>query len=89
MRTHTHTPPSPQIIVDDCSTDKSIEVSLGYAAEHGISDKVKVVSIKPNRGKGYVVKQVCAELTPPSPLPPPPHPHTHNKKRECLRAAAT
>eukprot|EP01061_Rhynchopus_euleeides_P029494 TRINITY_DN4834_c0_g4_i3.p1 TRINITY_DN4834_c0_g4~~TRINITY_DN4834_c0_g4_i3.p1 ORF type:complete len:348 (+),score=134.85 TRINITY_DN4834_c0_g4_i3:134-1177(+) len=45
------------IVVDDGSTDDSIEVALAAAKSLGIDDNVKVVPIKPNHGKGYVVKQ--------------------------------
>ncbi|KAI4901258.1 hypothetical protein NFI96_015259 [Prochilodus magdalenae] len=43
------------IIVDDGSKDKTTEVALGYTRKYG-ADKVRVLTLKRNRGKGGAVR---------------------------------
>ncbi len=45
------------IIVDDGSTDKTTQVGLGYSEKYG-SDKVRVLTLSNNRGKGGAVRLV-------------------------------
>ncbi|KAI6654695.1 Dolichyl-phosphate beta-glucosyltransferase-like [Oopsacas minuta] len=43
------------IVVDDGSTDRTTEVALGYSSRYG-SDKIRVLTLKQNRGKGGAVR---------------------------------
>jgi dolichyl-phosphate beta-glucosyltransferase len=43
------------IVVDDCSTDGTAEVVQKFAETHK-GAKIRLVSIRPNRGKGYAVR---------------------------------
>lgn len=43
------------IVVDDGSTDKTVEVALFIAHKHGLHDILRVVSLHENRGKGGAV----------------------------------
>jgi dolichyl-phosphate beta-glucosyltransferase len=45
------------IIVDDGSTDKTTQIGLGYSEKYG-SDKVRVLTLSNNRGKGGAVRLV-------------------------------
>lgn len=45
------------IVVDDGSRDKTTEVALGYSRTYG-SDKVRVLTLAKNRGKGGAVRMV-------------------------------
>lgn len=45
------------IVVDDGSRDKTTEVALGYSSTYG-SDKVRVLTLAKNRGKGGAVRMV-------------------------------
>lgn len=45
------------LIVDDGSTDKTTEVGLGYSQKYGC-DKVRVLTLTKNRGKGGAVRLV-------------------------------
>jgi len=45
------------LIVDDGSTDKTTEVALKYTSKHGC-DKVRVLTLVKNRGKGGAVRLV-------------------------------
>ncbi|KAI1828684.1 glycosyltransferase family 2 protein [Xylaria intraflava] len=40
------------IIVNDGSNDKTVEVALQFAREHGLHDIMRVVTLEKNRGKG-------------------------------------
>ena len=50
------------LIVDDGSRDKTTEVALGYSLKFG-SDKVRVLTLMKNRGKGGAVRLVTAILS--------------------------
>lgn len=45
------------IIVDDGSRDKTTQVGLGYGKKYG-TDKVRVLTLAKNRGKGGAVRMV-------------------------------
>jgi dolichyl-phosphate beta-glucosyltransferase len=45
------------IIVSDGSKDKTVEVALSYAKKYG-SDKIRVLELVQNRGKGGAVRLV-------------------------------
>lgn len=45
------------VIVDDGSTDKTTEVALQYTSKYGC-DKVRVLTLVKNRGKGGAVRLV-------------------------------
>lgn len=49
------------IIVDDGSTDKTTEVGLSYSQKFGC-DKVRVLTLTKNRGKGGAVRMVNSLL---------------------------
>ncbi|KAI0189238.1 glycosyltransferase family 2 protein [Astrocystis sublimbata] len=40
------------IIVNDGSTDKTVDVALQFARDHGLHDMLRVVTLERNRGKG-------------------------------------
>lgn len=40
------------LIVNDGSTDKTVEVALEFSAKHGLHDVLRVVTLEQNRGKG-------------------------------------
>lgn len=46
------------IIVSDGSTDKTVEVGHNYSKKYG-TDKVRVLALETNRGKGGAVRLVC------------------------------
>ena len=48
------------IVVDDGSNDGTTEVAVRYSKLHG-SDKVRVLKLKENRGKGGAVRMVRAQ----------------------------
>ena len=43
------------LVVNDGSKDRTVQVVLGFAAEHGLHDVLRVVSLERNRGKGGCV----------------------------------
>jgi glycosyltransferase involved in cell wall biosynthesis len=45
-------------IVDDCSTDRSLEIAQDYAAWH---PRIKVYAQRPNRGFGYSLRSALAQ----------------------------
>jgi len=45
------------IVVDDGSRDTSVEVVLAVAKNLDVTKQVRVIRVRPNRGKGYAVKQ--------------------------------
>ena len=45
------------IIVDDCSTDNTIEVVKEWVRQYS-SDVIRILELQENRGKGGAVKQV-------------------------------
>ena len=49
------------IIVDDGSTDKTTEVGLSYSKKMGC-DKVRVLTLSNNRGKGGAVRLVSSPI---------------------------
>jgi dolichyl-phosphate beta-glucosyltransferase len=40
------------LIVNDGSTDRTVEVALEFSAKHGLHDVLRVVTLEKNRGKG-------------------------------------
>lgn len=49
------------IIVSDGSTDKTVDVANSYSRKFG-AEKVRVLALEKNRGKGGAVRLVCFEL---------------------------
>eukprot|EP01059_Diplonema_ambulator_P005767 TRINITY_DN15555_c0_g1_i1.p1 TRINITY_DN15555_c0_g1~~TRINITY_DN15555_c0_g1_i1.p1 ORF type:complete len:367 (+),score=121.30 TRINITY_DN15555_c0_g1_i1:53-1102(+) len=45
------------VVADDGSTDNSVMHCLKLAVVYGIEKQLKIVKVRPNRGKGYAVKQ--------------------------------
>lgn len=43
------------IVVDDASTDSTTDVALGFARQYGV-DKVRVITLAVNRGKGGAIR---------------------------------
>ncbi|KAJ9137302.1 Dolichyl-phosphate beta-glucosyltransferase [Pleurostoma richardsiae] len=43
------------VIVDDGSTDKTVDVALDFSRRHGLHDILRVVKLEKNRGKGGAV----------------------------------
>lgn len=46
------------IVVSDGSTDKTVEVGNSYSRKYGV-EKVRVLALERNRGKGGAVRLVC------------------------------
>jgi len=49
------------VIINDCSTDKSLKVIRGFIEKHGIQDKVRIITHEKNVGYGFSLGEAIRE----------------------------